>query len=87
MLDPSTNTWSDLTNIATGPRPSPRSAHGFASAGNKLFVFGGSTGGSDGWGEGARGVERKAWGVVLCEGGGARAWLGGSLAGLGDQGR
>ena len=41
MLDPSTNTWSDLTNIASGPRPSARTGHGFASADNKLFVFGG----------------------------------------------
>ena len=61
MLDPSTKTWSDLTNIASGPRPSPRSGHGFASADNKLFVFGGYTNG----GESARGVDRKAWGTVL----------------------
>ena len=43
VLDPSTNTWSNLTNSASGPRPSVRSGHGFASADNKLFVFGGYT--------------------------------------------
>ena len=63
MLDPSTNTWSDLTYIATGPRPSPRIWHGFASADNKLFVFGGGT--DNGEPESACGVERKAWGSVL----------------------
>ena len=57
VLDPSNNTWSDLTNIATGPRPSARYGHGFTSADNKLFVFGGSTNN----GESARGVEWKAW--------------------------
>ena len=61
MLDPSTNTWSDLTYIATGPRPSPRMGHGFASADNKLFVFGGSSN----YGERARGVKWKAWGSGL----------------------
>ena len=43
MLDPLTNTWSDLTHIATGTRPSPRYNHGFASAINKLFIFGGDS--------------------------------------------
>ena len=61
MLDPSTNTWLDLTNIASGPRPSVRVGSGFASADNKLFVFGRS---GDG-GESVRGVDRKAWGVGL----------------------
>ena len=58
MLDPSTNTWSDLTNIASGPRPSWRWKHGFASADNKLFVFGGNDGHG---GESPHGVERTAW--------------------------
>ena len=70
MLDPSNNTWSDLTYNATGPRPS-RYAHGFASADNKLFVFGGSTNN----GESVRGVERKAWGGDLVGGEGALAGL------------
>ena len=61
VLDPSTNTWSDLTNNVYGQRPSPRYLHGFASADNKLFVFGGYTN----YGESARGVERKARGIGL----------------------
>ena len=73
VLDPSTNTWSDLTYNVYGQRPSPRSYHGFASADNKLFVFGGSvlitiyfpSGYSTNIGESARGVERKAWGSGL----------------------
>ena len=71
MLDPSTNTWSDLTNIATGPGPSPRYDHGFASADNKLFVFGGYDfnwfGGNDySAGESTRGVEQKGMGERSC---------------------
>ena len=65
MLDPSTNTWSDLTNNISGQRPSPRSGHGFASANNKLFIFGGYNPYEyyNGYsGESVRGVERKAWG-------------------------
>ena len=64
MLDPSTNTWSDLTNIATGPRPSARYTPGFASADNKLFVFGGSR--DYVYGEIARGVERGGMGEWSC---------------------
>ena len=62
MLDPSTNTWSDLTYNVYGQRPSARYAHGFASADNKLFVFGGQTSYN---GESACGVERKACGSVV----------------------
>ena len=61
VLDPSNNTWSDLTYSVSGQRPSPRYLHGFASADNKLFVFGGYTQN----GKTARGVERKAWGSGL----------------------
>ena len=86
VLDPSNKTWSDLTNNISGPRPSPRSGHGFASADNKLFVFGGGDIiGKGGQGESAHGVERKDGGVVFCEGQGAQAWLktlGGSFARL-----
>ena len=71
MLDPSTNTWSDLSAFASGPRPTARYYHGFASADNKLFVFGGSTNN----GESVRGVERKAWGGDLVGGEGALAGL------------
>ena len=80
VLVPWTNTWSDLTNIASGPRPSRRESPGFASADNKLFVFGGYSYDGSSWeGESARGEEWKAWGRVLCEGvGGAWAWSGGS---------
>ena len=61
MLHLSTKTWSDLTYIVDGPRPSPREGHGFASANGKLFVFGGDSNA----GESTCGVERKAWGGGL----------------------
>ena len=38
MFSPSLNSWLTLSN---GSGPSPRQSHGFASCGNKLYVFGG----------------------------------------------
>ena len=70
MLDLATKTWSDLTNFAAGPRPSPRYGHGFASADNKLFVFGGYD--LINSRKSARGVERKAWGSGLVREGARR---------------
>ncbi len=33
--------WTDLAGASSGAAPSPRWGHGFASAGDQLFVFGG----------------------------------------------
>ena len=46
-FNPSTLTWVDISIVANGARPEPRMLHGFASAGNKLYVHGGS--GANGW--------------------------------------
>ena len=42
VYSPSLGTWTDLTTISSGTPPSPRSGHGFASAGNQFYVHGGS---------------------------------------------
>ena len=42
LLDPIGLEWYELSNsTTTGAPPSPRSGHGFAPCGGKLFVFGG----------------------------------------------
>ena len=43
MFDPSNNSWKDLSGTIYGAWPSPRASHGFASAGDKLFIFGGDS--------------------------------------------
>ena len=40
-FNPSDLTWVDISVVAYGARPEPRILHGFASAGNKLYVHGG----------------------------------------------
>ena len=44
MLDPSNNTWTDLSAMIKGSPPKPRGGHGFTSSNNRLFVFGGTKG-------------------------------------------
>lgn len=41
VLDPATMTWSALHAMG-GTEPLPRSLHGFAALGGKLFVYGGA---------------------------------------------
>ena len=43
-LDPESLEWTNLTSVAGGSPPSPRSYHGFAQADGRLFVLGGWTG-------------------------------------------
>jgi hypothetical protein len=38
---PESMTWLNLARYASGDPPSPRENHGFASAGGKLYVYGG----------------------------------------------
>jgi hypothetical protein len=33
--------WRDLSSMTVGPLPTPRSSFGFASAGEKLYLYGG----------------------------------------------
>ncbi len=40
-------TWTNLTGLVRGALPSPRCSFGFASAGGKIFVFGGEDGVGD----------------------------------------
>jgi hypothetical protein len=40
-FDPCTCIWKNLTDLVVGPVPSPRRFPGFASAGGKLYLFGG----------------------------------------------
>ena len=47
-FDPSALVWEDLTGTVTGEVPSPRDGHGFTAAGDALYLFGGSMGGSSG---------------------------------------
>jgi hypothetical protein len=37
-----TQQWTDFTLLVQGSRPAPRYGLGFASKGNKIFVFGGA---------------------------------------------
>ena len=43
VYNPSLMLWTDLTSLVTGVPPSVRASYGFASAGTKLYVFGGNT--------------------------------------------
>ncbi len=63
MFNPKTSKWTNITAVGSGQTsPSPRSYHGFTSAGGKLYVHGGS---------GRNGKEAVAmsccWGVVHTE--------------------
>jgi hypothetical protein len=40
-FDPVKMTWTNLSGLVSGALPSPRHSFGFASAGGKIFVFGG----------------------------------------------
>jgi hypothetical protein len=42
-LNPANMAWINLSSIVGGALPSPRCNFGFASAGDKLFVFGGES--------------------------------------------
>ena len=42
-FDPANMTWTNLSNIVSGVLPGPRCSFGFASAGGKIFVFGGES--------------------------------------------
>ena len=42
MFDPSTSSWTELTDSAAGTLPSPRNSLGFTSTAAKLYVHGGS---------------------------------------------
>jgi N-acetylneuraminic acid mutarotase len=41
VFDPVAEAWTDLSAAISGSPPSPRWGHGFTSAGDKLYVFGG----------------------------------------------
>jgi hypothetical protein len=41
VYDPAAGAWTDLSAALSGTPPSPRSFHGFTSAGGKLYVHGG----------------------------------------------
>jgi hypothetical protein len=41
VYDPAGGAWTDLSAALSGTPPSPRSSHGFTSAGGKLYVHGG----------------------------------------------
>jgi hypothetical protein len=40
-FDPINKTWKNLSGLVSGVLPGPRHSFGFASAGGKIFVFGG----------------------------------------------
>jgi hypothetical protein len=42
VLDPVTETWTNLSSIAAGTLPTSRQSHGFTSEGHMLYLFGGS---------------------------------------------
>ena len=42
VYDPTDMAWTDLSAAASGTPPSARFGHGFTSAGDKLYVHGGS---------------------------------------------
>jgi hypothetical protein len=44
VYDPAARAWTDLSAALSGTPPSPRSGHGFTSAGGKLYVHGGARG-------------------------------------------
>jgi hypothetical protein len=54
VYDPATEAWTNLSAALSGTPPSFRYHHGFTSAGDKLYVHGGS-GGSGGEGRGGAG--------------------------------
>lgn len=43
-LDPSTLTWTELTQTVQGTPPKPRGGHGFTALNGRLYVFGGTKG-------------------------------------------
>ena len=53
VYDPVAMAWTDLSSPLAGTPPSPRLAHGFATAADKLYVHAGSNGG------GGRGAVRR----------------------------
>jgi hypothetical protein len=63
VYDPAAGAWADLSAARNGTPPSPRGSHGFTSAGDKLYVHGGSGYGGEGGtgrGEGVRLVGAEA---------------------------
>eukprot|EP00961_Rhodomonas_salina_P227386 3074227-Rhodomonas_salina.3 len=54
-FDPASRTWTDLTSLASGPRPSRMAYAGGAELGGRLYVFGGSS-----WGTSYLGEQRKS---------------------------
>lgn len=79
VFDPSAMAWEDLSADVSGTAPSPRYSMGFASAGGKLYVFGGY-GGAGAYErgvvwewlvrekEGGRAGGQKGGGFVVCDG-------------------
>jgi hypothetical protein len=41
VYDPAARAWTDLSAALSGTPPSPRTYHGFTSAGGKLYMHGG----------------------------------------------
>ena len=43
VYDPAGMAWTNLSSPLSGQPPTSRDSHGFASAGGRLFVYGGAT--------------------------------------------